>query len=159
MYESLKRIYKPKYIAANAIIAVLYYFVIKTLLSIQQRGIPLSTAPVYLIYLLAITSSVTLTIAIYSIGNTRRNNAKVSASTVSSVTALLGGVVAGCSCQAAIMAGALALVVNSGEALYITSVVAGQAALIFTAMILINIFVAAYYVNRLSKPYCMIKKK
>jgi hypothetical protein len=156
--KSLRDIYKPKYIALNIAIAVAYYFVIKYLLSIQQQGIPITSVPVYLVYLLVATSSVTFTIAIYSITNTRRNNAKVSASSVSAVTTLAGGVLAGCSCQAAILFNVLAISVGTGEATLINTIVGEKAPLIFGIMIILNIFVAGYYIEKLSHPKCRLKK-
>jgi hypothetical protein len=155
--KSLKSIYKPKYIALNIAIAVAYYFVIKYLLSIQQDGIPITTVPVYLIYLLVITSSITFTIAIYSISNTRRNHAKISATSVSAVTTFAGGVLSGCSCQAAILFNVLAFSVGSGEATLVNTIVGENAPILFGIMIILNIFVAGYYLEKLSHPKCKLK--
>jgi hypothetical protein len=156
--KSLKEIYTLKYIALNIAVAVAYYYLISYLLSLQQNGIPITSVPIYLVYLLAMASSVTLTIAIYSINNTRRNRAKLSASSVSAASTLLGGVISGCGCQAAILFNALALVLGSGEATLINTTVADNAPLIFGALILINLFVIAYYLEKLSRPACRLKR-
>ncbi len=156
--KELKEIYKPKYIALNIAIAVAYYYIIEYLLSIQQRGIPITSVPVYLIYILVLTSSITFTIAIYSIGNTRRNNAKISASSASVATTLVGGVLAGCGCQAAILFNVLTVSIGTGGATLVNTIVTENAPLIFSAMIIINLFVIGYYLEKLSNPKCRIKK-
>ena len=156
--KSLKSIYKPKYMALNVAIAVAYYYVIKYLLSVQQKGIPITSVPLYLIYALVITSSITFTIAVYSISNTRRNYAKLSASSVSAVTAVTGGILSGCGCQAAILFNVLAVSVGTGEATLINTVVSENVPILFGAMIVINLFVTGYYLEKLSKASCRIKK-
>ncbi len=154
--RSLKSIYRPKYIALNIAIAVVYYYLIKYMLSIQQRGIPITIVPLYLIYLLVIVSSITLTIAIYSF-HTRRNQAKFSATSTSVATTVVGGVVAGCGCQAAILFNVLTISLGTGEATLVNTIVTENAPFIFGAMIIINLFVIAYYLEKLSNPKCKIK--
>ncbi len=156
--KSLKEIYGPKYILLNAAIAVGYYFVISYILSVQQQGIPFTSVPIYLIYLLAATSSITLTIAIYSIGNTRRNEAKISATSVSAATTVFGGIISGCGCQAAILLNVLTISAGTGEATLINTIATENAPWIFAAMIIINLFVIGYYLDKLSKPSCKIGK-
>jgi hypothetical protein len=156
--KSLRDIYKPKYIVLNIAIAVVYYYFVEYLLSIQQKGIPITSVPLYLVYVLVAVSSVTFTIAIYSIRNTRRNEAKVSASSTSLLTTVAGGVVAGCGCQAAILFNVLSLSVGTGEATLINTVATENSPLIFGAMIIINLFVIGYYLDKLSKPACKIKR-
>lgn len=155
--EILKRIYRPEFILLNAAFAFMYYLMLTGLLSIQQQGVPFTPVPIALIYTLAISSSVPLTIAIYSISNTQRNRAKVSASASSVLTTVAGGIFAGCGCQAALLTGILALFTTSGEALSISTLAAENAQLLFVSLIVINIFVVAYYLNRLSKPMCRIR--
>jgi hypothetical protein len=156
--KSIKEIYKPKYIVLNAAIAVAYYYLIEYLLSIQQRGIPITSVPIYLIYILVLTSSITFTIAIYSITNTQRNNAKVSATSASVATTFVGGILAGCGCQAAILFNVLTIALGTGEATLINNVATENAPLLFGAMIIINLFVIGYYLEKLSNPKCKIRK-
>jgi hypothetical protein len=156
--KSLRDIYKPKYIILNIIIAVAYYFVIRYLLLIQQHGIPITSVPIYLVYALVVSSSVTFTIAIYSITNTKRNEAKFSAASTSIVTAFAGGVFAGCGCQAAILFNFLAISIGTGEATLRNTIITENASLIFGAMIVINLFVVGYYLEKLSTPKCRIKR-
>lgn len=158
IYKTLKEVYKPLYIALNVVFAVLYFFLIQYLLSIQQDGIPVTSVPIYLVYLLAIISSITLTVAVYSIKNTRRNNAKISATAVSASTAVFGGVVSGCGCQAAILFNVIAVSAGAGEATLINTLIAENAPVVFAGMIILNLFVVTYYLERLSRPMCRIKR-
>lgn len=156
--KSLKEIYTAWYIIFNIIVAAAYYSIITYILSIQQHGIPVTSVPLYLIYLLSIVSSITLTIAVYSIKNTRRNNAKVSATSVSAASTLFGGVISGCGCQAAILFNILAVGVGTGEATLINTIVAENAPFIFGTLIIINIFVISYYLEKISSPKCRLKR-
>src|SRR5271155_4198302 len=101
--KSLRSIYKPKYIILNIFAAFAYYFLITYILSVQQLGIPIVSVPIYLIYVLAVVSSINLTIGVYSIWNTAKNIAKTSATSIGTLTALAGSIFAGCGCQAAIL--------------------------------------------------------
>ena len=158
LYKSLERIYKPKYVALNLALAVLYYFIIEYLLSLQQNGVPISSVPGYLIYVLAISSSISFTLAIYSVSNTRRNLAKYSASSISAATTLMGGILAGCGCQAAILFNALVIFVGTGEATRVNTIATENSIFIYLAMIIINLFVIVYYLQKLSNPKCRIRR-
>ncbi len=158
-FRSLRDIYKPKYIVFNIAAAFGYYILISYILSAQQQGIPITSVSLYLIYALAIVSAVNLTIGVYSIWNTVRNAARASATSIGTITALAGSVFAGCGCQAAILFSALAATLGVGEARLINTVATENAGYIFVALIIINLFVIAYYLNKLSKPGCKKRRK
>ena len=101
----------------------------------------------------------TLTIALYSASNTRKNSAKISATSVSAATTLFGGVISGCGCQAAILFNVLAVGVGSGEATLINTIVSENAPIVFLALIALNLSVIVYYLQKLSKPACRIKNE
>lgn len=155
--DILKQIYSPEFILLNVAFAAMYYLLLTGLLSVQQQGVPFTSVPLVLVYALAISSSVPLTIAVYSISNTRRNRAKLSASTSSIATTVAGGLVAGCGCQAALLTSILAAFTTTGSAVGASTIAAENAPALFAILIVINIFVAAYYLNRLSKPMCRIR--
>ncbi|MGI0100780.1 MAG: hypothetical protein ACREBH_03650 [Candidatus Micrarchaeaceae archaeon] len=157
-YGELKRIYKPKYVALNIAIAIVYYFAVSYLLKLQQEGVPITSVPLYLVYALIATSSITLTIAIYSAANTRRNEAKVSATSASVLTTIGGGIFAGCGCQAAILFNVIAFSAGTGEAASISIIASENAPYIFAAMIVINLLITAYYLEKFTNPSCNIKK-
>jgi hypothetical protein len=157
--KELKEIYKPKYMVLNIAIAVVYYFIIKYLFSIQENGVSFTIVPIYLVYLLIATTSITFTIAIYSIRNTQKNTAKVSATTISAITAFAAGILGGCGCEAAILFNVLAIFAGIGYARLVDALVADNVSIIFAAMIIINLVVIVYYLNRFSKPGCKVKRR
>ena len=157
--NTIRRIYAPKYILLNVAAAIAYYLVLTYLISVQQYGLLLITIPVYLLYALAITASVAFTIAMYSLFNTRNNKAHVSASVTGTATALVGGVFAGCGCTAPIIFSLTAVGFTTSQVFALNNFISDNSGLLFLSMIAINLFVVIYYLNKLSKPGCVLKKK
>ncbi len=160
VYHTLRGIYSnPTYVAANIIALVVYYFVFVYLIKIQEEGVFLVTIPPYLIYLLVITSSIVFTIGIYSIRNTRRNQAKELSTGVGTATALVGGVIGGCGCVEPLLLNLSIFGLNTSQTFALLDFVSGAQIWILWLMIVINSFVALYYLNKLSKPACEIRRK
>ncbi len=158
--DIVKGIYtKPAYLAVNAAAAVIYYYVYEYILSIQTHGIAINLPPSYLVYLLVITSSVLLTIAIYSIRNSRNNQAKISASVTGSFTAVFGGILGGCGCTSPLLFGILGAVGLGSQFISFDMFFIRYQIGLLAAFILINVLLATYYVNRLSNPKCAIKRR
>ena len=156
---SIKNIYgKPFYLIFNIIIAIVYYFIFDFLIRYQNYGILLIETPVYLLYLMIISSSILFTISIYSIKNSKKNAAKVSGSTVSAVVVLFGSVVGGCGCSAPIIYSlsilGLDLSTTSSLAYFLNYYILD----IFYFMIIITVICIFYYLNKLSTTKCVIKK-
>lgn len=157
--NTLRMIYRPKYIMLNIAAAFVYYFVLTYLISVQQYGAVIVTIPLYLFYALALTASVAFTIAIYSLLNTRNNKAPVSAGVAGTVTTLVGGVFAGCGCTAPLLFSLTAVGFTTSQVFALNDFVSSNIALLFLSMIAINLFVVIYYLNKLSNPACRIRKK
>ncbi len=160
-YNTLLSIYKsPKYLFLNIAAFIIYYYLYTFIISLQQYGAVIVLIPLYLLYLLVLTSSVTLTIGIYSIGNTRNNEAKYEATGVGTLTALVGAVIGGCNCEAPAIFGlaTIGLLSTTGTIALINFISANQIPL-YWALIVINLFVAIYYLNKLSQPSCKIRGK
>ena len=157
MYLSLRSIYKPKYILLNAALAVVLYFVFNGILSYQQQGVPLYDYPIYLEYALVASSSIVMTIAVFSAANTRNNSAKVSASAAGTVTALAGAVFSGCGCSASLLFSLSAFALSSAQIFALDNFIVANQAPLLLIMIVINLFVAIYYLNKLSRPSCRVK--
>jgi hypothetical protein len=155
----LHRIYNLKYIAFNLLVFIVYYTTITYLLKIQEQGIAFTAVPVAYIYALSFVSSILMTLAVYSVFSSRNNNAKYNATTGSAVTAVAGGLVAGCGCQGTIMYGAFAVVLGSGYATLLNNTIADHVNLVFSALIAINIVILSYYLVRLSSPRCSTNKR
>lgn len=155
-YASLKSIYRPRYIVLNIAIALVYYEVLISLVKLQNKGILLFNVSLPLIYLLVASSSVLLSIAIYSIKNTRRNQAKVSATGIGAATTLMGGVIGGCGCSAPLIFGLTSIGISASELTPTYLFLADNTTPLFLAMAAINIVAIAYYLNKLSTPSCRI---
>lgn len=154
------QIYKPKYILLNVVIALVYYFVLAYLIKYQNYGVLLFlNVPIYLIYALILTTSILLTISIYSIRNTIRNNAKVSGTALSTITTVGEGIVMGCGCSASLLYNLTVFGLSASETFAISDAITYFAFEITLVLIAINIIATIYYLNKLSDPSCRIKKK
>jgi heme/copper-type cytochrome/quinol oxidase subunit 3 len=151
-------VYKPRYLALNVAIAIAYFYFIKYLIAFQDKGVFIASIPVYMLVILSITSAITFTIAIYSINNTRRNQAKITASTTSVLSVVASAMIGGCGCQVSILAGLAGIVAGASGAFALNVVLAENSFYIISAIVAINILLAIYYVNKLSKPACLISK-
>lgn len=150
LYRSLRTVYgKSAYMALNLLILLAYYEIVERILAIQQFGIVIATAPVSLILSLVLTSSILLTIAIYTIVESRKGRrAGYRAAGSSCAVTVLGGVMSGCGCQGAILYSALAIVVGSGEAYAINTIFTEHIALVLAALTIFNITFIVYSLSR-----------
>jgi hypothetical protein len=158
--NTLKKIYRPRYIFVNFLSLIAYYFLIKYLIILQNKGMFFSLIPIYLIYILVITSSILFTISIYSIFNTRNKKTNISASLAGTLTAVGGGIVSSCGCSTSlVLLGLTSLGVSATELFGINNIISSIAIPIFALMILINTIIIIYYFNKLNNPLCILKDK
>ena len=75
LFRALGSVYSSKYILLNLLILLAYYLAVEKLLSIQEFGVAFSTAPADLVTSLVLTSSVLLTVAVYTILESRKARA------------------------------------------------------------------------------------
>ncbi|MGC8669764.1 MAG: hypothetical protein ACP5TL_01260 [Candidatus Micrarchaeia archaeon] len=153
----LKEVYSPRYLVLNLTLAIAYFFLIKLLIAIQTKTQFFSAIPQYMIALLSISSSITLTVAIYSIIKAQKNKAKYTATTASIASIVIGSLVGGCGCQVSILASLLGIFASS-SVFAINVIIAENSYYIITIIILINIFVYIYYMSKLSRPSCGVGK-
>jgi hypothetical protein len=155
---TIKRIYTPKYAALSLALGVAYYAAFWYLAYIQGGNAVMLYVPLYLIFLLVASSSMLTTVAVYSIRNTRENNAKISGTATSASTLLVGSGLCGCTTT---LLPTLALAVGAGTpAVYaLSSFLKNYNIEILSALVILNMIVLAYYINKLSSPKCMIRKK
>ncbi|OJI07271.1 MAG: hypothetical protein BK997_03360 [Candidatus Micrarchaeum sp. ARMAN-1] len=151
-YRTLKRIYKPKYIVLNLFILVAYSAIFLYLAYVQGgNAIMASNWP--LVSVLIITSSIIMTIAIYSIKNTRRNKA----GTVGSAGAVvLGSGLCGCT-TAFLPAIAIAAGVGASNVYWLTGFLFSYSVEILSALIIMNLLIIVYYTNKLSSSQGKVK--
>ena len=149
-YGKLRKVYSSWYLLLNLVILLVYYVAVQRILAIQQFGFVFSTAPVWLMVSLVVSSSVLMTLAVYTILGYRKVKALgYGEATSSCATALIGGVLSGCGCQGTILYSALAVVAGSGEAFAVNTVFAEHIGLILGALTLFNIAFIVYSIDRL----------
>lgn len=154
--KTLKSIYTPKYIALNIFLAVMYYVIFLYLAYVQGGGAIMLSTSAILIFGLVATASVALTIAIYSIANTKRNQAKASGTTISLGTLVTGTGLCGCTTTFPALI-ATGIGVSSTNVYALGGFLKNNSPYIFSLLIVLNILVAVYYLNKFSKPQCKIK--
>ncbi len=143
----LKRVYfSPYYLLLNIATFFAYYLFFIFVLGLTSREEFLAI-PSYIIYALAVSASMLLTISVYSVVS-EISKAGVSTSLISALTTAAGGIFASCGCQTPII-GALLYAIGL-NALAVSGIIAAIYAyrlLIFLLLIAINLLFA-YYVLR-----------
>ncbi len=156
--ENARNIYTSRYALLNAASFAVFYYVLEYVLSAQQHGIPISSVSISMIYALSLSSSFAFTVSIFYIFRSVRNASNVPSAGATAATAVVGGIVSGCGCQAAILSSIIAPLAGAGEATLLSTVVSENASLIFSALIIMNIVLGIYYLNRSSAPACKPKR-
>ncbi len=154
--SAVKRIWRPKYIILNIVFGVIYYYFLLYLVVIQ-RGTLFFIIPQILIYSMVITSSVMLTIAVYSISNTRRNSARFSASGAGAGSIIAGSTLCGCTSSFPILL-ATAVGISFDGLLALKNFLINYGPIIFSLLVALNLVVILYYLNKLPRPGCRAKK-
>jgi hypothetical protein len=155
---TLASIYRPRYVALNIASALVYYLVYFELIAYQNLGVFLSNVSEDLLYALVLTSSVLLTVAVYSIRNTRNNRASVSGTTLGTVATIFGGVIGGCGCSVPVISSLAVLGLSASEVVSLNNFLADYQNEIFGLMVAVNVAVIVYYLFRLSSTSCRITK-
>jgi hypothetical protein len=156
--RTLVSIYRPKYLVVNIVALVVYYYAYFELISYQNLGVFLSNVSEDLLYSLVLTSSVLLTISIYSIRNTRNNRASISGTTLGTVATLFGGVIGGCGCSVPVISSLAVVGLSASEVVSLNNFLADYQNQIFGFMVVANLAVIVYYLFRLSTASCKVIK-
>jgi hypothetical protein len=156
--RTLASIYRPRYVVLNIAAFVVYYYAYFELIAYQNLGVFLSDVSEDLLYLLVLTSSMLLTVAVYSVRNTRNNSARVSATTLGTVTTLFGGVIGGCGCSVPVISSLAVVGLSASEVVSLNNFLADYQNEIFGLMVLGNLAVIVYYLFRLSSASCVVTK-
>ena len=161
VYGMFKALYvrKPKYIALNVAAFLIYYFVMRGIVLSDNRIILFNnTVSEYLFYLIAITSSVIVTLAVYAAFNTRNNKAKVSAPVSGSAIALAGSFAVSCGCSFSALSYLAVIGLSTGSIISLDTTIANYETPLMLAALILNIVILGYYANKLSKPACAIRQ-
>lgn len=143
-----------RYIALTAIFAAILYALFYYLITANNKGIFLITIPVYVIYLLVITSGILLSISVFAAAySIASKKAEAAGGILGILLPSIGGVVATCACDFPILASILTIFgVNTIDAVGIISEIGDYGAWIMGAMIAINLIAIYYYLGKISFP-------
>ncbi|MDE1825639.1 MAG: hypothetical protein KGH61_00500 [Candidatus Micrarchaeota archaeon] len=146
-------------IATTAVFAIAYYFMINYVISLNApAGFVIITTPPILIYLLALSAAVLISISIESIRLSLSRIRNESTGALSVLTMLAGGVIAGCNCEVPVLSSILYLLALNGTAVSsIIAIVGDYQNYIFVLLIVLNVALSYYSLSRLFGS-CSIQK-
>ncbi len=148
--STFRFIYKPKYMTLNIFLAVVYYLGFLYLAYVQGGNAIMTSLPAYAIFFLIATSSILMTVSIYSILNATKDKPKASSGAVSIGTVVIGSGLCGCT-TTLIPSVALAVGAGTSVAFALSSLIKNYSPEIISALIIVNVLIIAYSINKLSK--------
>ncbi|MGC8648951.1 MAG: hypothetical protein ACP5UN_01890 [Candidatus Micrarchaeia archaeon] len=138
-------IYKrPIYIVMNIIFVIAYYYLFFFIVKFQNSFLFI-TIPIWLVYSLILSSSILITISIYSLLNSGFSFSNGSMGLASALTTFISSVVVGCGCTAPIIFSLAALGLSSLQLVALNSFFASNQLLIVVSMLIINLLFIIYY--------------
>ena len=148
-YDTLKEIYKPRYVGLTFALGIVYAIAFWYSAYLQGGDAVMLYIPIYLVFLLIVSSSILMTVAVYSMKNRRRNNIKTTGTAASAGTVILGSGLCGCT-TTLLPTIALAIGVGTPTVYELSSFLKNYNVEIISVLIIINVAVLAYYLNKLS---------
>lgn len=160
-FEEIKKIYSdPKYVGLTVVIFLAYYVGIYYLIKLHGGIISLSgPITLYLLYALLVTSSMMMTLAVYSITKTEIRKKAVKAGGVGMLTAVAGGFAISCGCEIPAAMSIAAIGIGSAEFVVLDNIIAKFTPEIIAITIVINIAFMVYYLGRFQSKECKTKGK
>lgn len=149
----------PAFIAVFVAIAVVYYLIIKYVITISSRGIFLVSVPIYLLYILSVTSSLLLTCSLYEIHLSYKYRVlAVGDGAASVITTFAGSLVTSCGCSAPLLATILyglgANVIGVSGAI---AFIAVNEAWLLGIVVAVNLILVYHSLGKISRG-CVIRK-
>lgn len=153
--RALEIVYRsPKYLALTLAGGVLYYLIFNYIVSLNNVGIVIYSAPVYLVYLLSFTASLLLTLTVYSASLRIRHGLRTASSMglVASISTIVGGGVTACACEAPILYNLLYFLgLNAFEASGFVALIGAYIFEIDAVLILLNVAAAYMVLSKISR--------
>ncbi len=158
-YRRIKEIYSdPKYVGLNVILFLAYYAGVYYLIKLHGGIISLSgPMTLYLLYALLVTSSMMMTLAIYSFAKASSRKGAAKAGGIGILTAAAGGFAVSCGCEIPAALSIAAVGVSSAEFVVADNIITRYTPEIIAIAILVNLVFMAYYLNRLQNDGCKTK--
>ena len=144
----------PAYILIAAASALAFYYLFLYLIAVNNHGIPLITAPLYLVYLLVATSGIVFSISLFAIAHSIASRRMGEIGGIEGVLIpSIGGLVASCGCAFPLLESILLFFgINTFEAVGIVSTINAYQSWILGIMILINLATIYYYLSKIPMP-------
>jgi len=149
----------PAYIIIAAACSFLFYWLFAYLIAVNNHGIILILVPIYLVYLLVVTSGIIFSISLFAIAHS------ISSRRIGEIGGIegiilpsLGGLVASCGCAFPLLESILLFLgVNTFEAIGIVSTINSYQVWILCAIIAINLVTMYYYLGKIPIPDALKK--
>ncbi|MCL4372313.1 hypothetical protein M1373_03275 [Candidatus Marsarchaeota archaeon] len=157
--DTLRRIYKPRYIALNVVVFALYYVIMQNIILLNSHIVLFNgVISEYAFYALAVTSSMLITIAIYGIANSRIKRASVPAPIFGSITAFAGSAAVSCGCSFSLIFNLAVIGLSSSELISLNTFIAAYETPILLLAVFINFVLIIYYAGNVRRQ-CFMKPK
>ncbi len=151
---SLYKIYrKPAYIAISVGTFFAYYFLVSFVIKHNNKFLVMGKHTAYLLFLLEVTASLLIASSLFSAAKRRVGKAKGAG--IATATTVFGSLTVGCGCTSPILFGITSIFVGS-SAVVADAFISRNQVYIISAMILINLLLTIYYLNKISKGTCKI---
>ena len=149
----------PAYIAIAAASSILFFYLFRYLIAINNHGIFLILIPIYIVYALVLTSGILFSISAFAIAHSIASSRLGEIGGIEGILIpSLGGLVASCGCAFPLLESIfLFFGINAFEAVGIVSVINSYQIWILAAMILVNLATIYYYLGKI--PMAPSKKR
>ncbi|MHB1829880.1 MAG: hypothetical protein ACYCO0_00630 [Candidatus Micrarchaeaceae archaeon] len=151
--DTARRIFsKPAYIMIAAAASILFFYLFRYLIEVNNYGIFLVLIPMYVIYALVITSGIIFSISLFAIGNSIASRRMGEIGGLEGIIIpSLGGLVASCGCAFPLLESILLFFgVSVLQAAGIASAINSYQIWILLSMITLNVILVYYYLGRIS---------
>ncbi len=148
--KAFKKVYSPRYIVFNVIVAIAYYLIITYLIKVQNYGIILILVPKYLLYLVILSASIMLTMGVYTTIKSFHKKGNATITSFGTAISLFTGLILGCGCGAPAVFAITAIGVSLVEASTIASYIVNYSIPILIGIIILNILLILYYAGKVS---------
>lgn len=149
----------PTYVISTIVSAGVFYYIFYLMIILSNRGAFLVFIPIYLVYLLVLTSGILFSVSVYSISRAVLTKAaKFEGGIASILLPSLGGLVASCGCSFSILASLLIFLgINTFSAVGYISLLNQYQLWIICALIAANVLIIYAYLGKLTAFFRKLK--
>ncbi len=143
---------KPAYMMIAAAASILFFYLFRYLIEVNNHGIFLVLIPMYIIYALVITSGAIFSISLYAIWHSIASRRMGELGSIEGILIpSLGGLVASCGCAFPLLESVLLFFgVSVLQAAGIASAINSYQIWILSSMITLNVILVYYYLGKIT---------